>query len=162
MLEYLSDNIGFMLACLLQGSTNATASPSQYMTQPSGIPILSPTLYTFMHVGDPFLNSKNFSFSCLASFFLSFREVVTQVYMYMYIQGTTCTLSTTVMTLVCSLNGMRIPSFVLIGCYVSELYSTMLIYVPLVMYDLKLFVYCIVYMCLYHFTKFRYSTPSGF
>ena len=35
----LCDNIG---ACLPRGSTNASASPSQYMTQPSGIPILSP------------------------------------------------------------------------------------------------------------------------
>ena len=32
-----------------------TTSPSRYMTQPSGIPILSPVL--FMHVGDP--NAKN-------------------------------------------------------------------------------------------------------
>ena len=45
------DNIGLVLACLPRGSTNASASPSQYMTQPSGIPILSPV--PFMHVGDP-------------------------------------------------------------------------------------------------------------
>ena len=49
-------------ACLPSGSTDVTTSPSRYMTQPSGIPILSPVL--FMHVGDPyiplFLNSKNF------------------------------------------------------------------------------------------------------
>ena len=51
MLGYLCDNIGLMLACLPSGSTNATGSPSRYMTQPSGIPILSPVL--FMHVGDP-------------------------------------------------------------------------------------------------------------
>ena len=51
-----------VLTCLPHGSTNATASPSQYMTQPSRIPILSPIL--FMHVGDPyippFLKLKNF------------------------------------------------------------------------------------------------------
>ena len=40
MLEYLCDNIGLVLACLLNGSTNATASPSRYMTKPSGIPSL--------------------------------------------------------------------------------------------------------------------------
>ena len=50
---YLCDNIGLVLACLLRGSTNASASPNQYMTQPSGIPILSPVL--FMHVGDPYI-----------------------------------------------------------------------------------------------------------
>ena len=46
----LCDNIGLMLACLLSGSTDVTASASLYMTQPSGIPILSPVL--FMHVGN--------------------------------------------------------------------------------------------------------------
>ena len=62
MLEYLCDNIGLVLVCLPSGSTDVTTSPSRYMTQPSGIPILSPVL--FMHVGDPYipllLNSKNF------------------------------------------------------------------------------------------------------
>ena len=41
--------------CLPSGSTDVAASPSQYMIQPSGIPILSPVL--FMHVGDPYIPS---------------------------------------------------------------------------------------------------------
>ena len=50
---YLCDNIGLVLVhvCLPSGSKDVTTSPSQYMTQPSGIPILSPVL--FMHVGIP-------------------------------------------------------------------------------------------------------------
>ena len=47
------DNIGLVLVCLPSGSTDVAASPSQYMIQPSGIPILSPVL--FMHVGDPYI-----------------------------------------------------------------------------------------------------------
>ena len=50
---YLCDNIGLVLVCLPSGSTDVTTSPSRYMTQPSGIPILSPVL--FMHVGDPYI-----------------------------------------------------------------------------------------------------------
>ena len=50
---YLCDNIGPVLVCLPSGSTDVTTSPSRYMTQPSGIPILSPVL--FMHVGDPYI-----------------------------------------------------------------------------------------------------------
>ena len=46
--EDLCDNIGLVLVCLPSGSTDVAASPSQYMIQPSGIPILSPVL--FMHV----------------------------------------------------------------------------------------------------------------
>ena len=53
VLMLLCDNIGLMLACLPSGSTDVTASASLYMTQPSGIPILSPVL--FMHVGDPYI-----------------------------------------------------------------------------------------------------------
>ena len=49
------DNIGLVLVCLPSGSTDVAASPSQYMIQPSGIPILSPVL--FMHVGDPYIPS---------------------------------------------------------------------------------------------------------
>ena len=49
----LCDNIGLVMACLPRGSTNASVSRSQSMTQPSGIPILSPVL--FMHVGDPYI-----------------------------------------------------------------------------------------------------------
>ena len=36
----LCDNIGVVLACLLSGTTGVTGSPSCYMAQPSGIPIL--------------------------------------------------------------------------------------------------------------------------
>ena len=49
----LCDNIRLAMACLPRGSTNASASPSQSMTQPSRISILSPVL--FMHVGDPYI-----------------------------------------------------------------------------------------------------------
>ena len=53
--EGLCDNIGLVLVCLPSGSTDVAASPSQYMIQPSRIPILSPVL--FMHVGDPYIPS---------------------------------------------------------------------------------------------------------
>ena len=55
VLRYLCDNIvlGLVLACLPSGSTDVTASPSCYMTQPSVIPILSPVL--FMYVGDLYI-----------------------------------------------------------------------------------------------------------
>ena len=49
----LCDNIGLVVGCLPSASTYVTASPSQYMTQLSGIPILTPAL--FMHVGDPYI-----------------------------------------------------------------------------------------------------------
>ena len=44
-MEDLCDNIGLVLVCLSSGSTDVAASPSQYMIQPSGIPILSPGLF---------------------------------------------------------------------------------------------------------------------
>ena len=50
---YLCDNVGLVLACHPSGSTDVTALRSSYMTQPSGIPILSPVL--FMHLGDPYI-----------------------------------------------------------------------------------------------------------
>ena len=50
---YLCHNIGPVLVYLPSGSTDVTTAPSRYMTQPSGIPILSPVL--FMHVGDPYI-----------------------------------------------------------------------------------------------------------
>ena len=53
MLEYLCNNTGLVLVCLPSGSTDVTTSPSRYMTQPSGIPILSRVL--FMHVHDPYI-----------------------------------------------------------------------------------------------------------
>ena len=66
------DNIGLVLVCLPSGSTDVAAAPSQYMIQPSGIPILSPVL--FMHVGDPYI-PKFEEFTCLVSFF-SFIQAV--------------------------------------------------------------------------------------
>ena len=78
----------------------------------------------------------------------------------------------TVFIVVCSLKSMCIPSFVLIGYCVIY----MAIYVPIVMYSLRLFIvvlqelHCLsnclhVFMIrvrgCYHVTKFRYSTPSG-
>ena len=60
-----SATIGLVLVCLPSGSTDVAASPSQYiMTQPSGIPSLSPVL--FMHVGNPYIPLFKF---VLASFF---------------------------------------------------------------------------------------------
>ena len=44
---YLCDSIGLVLACLLSGITGVTGSSNHYMTQPSGIPILSPVLLYF-------------------------------------------------------------------------------------------------------------------
>ena len=69
-MEDLCDNIGLVLVCLPSGSTDVAASPSQYMIQPSGIPILSPVL--FMHVGDPYI----LIFDLLVSppFLVSFRQ----------------------------------------------------------------------------------------
>ena len=52
-MEDLCDNIGLVLVYLPSGSEDVAASPSQYMIQPFGIPILSPVL--FMHVGDPYI-----------------------------------------------------------------------------------------------------------
>ena len=54
----LCDNIGLVLAFLPTGTTGVAGSPSRYMTQPSGIPILSPVL--FMHVGDPYIPPLKF------------------------------------------------------------------------------------------------------
>ena len=79
MLEYLCDNIGLVLVCLPSGSTDVAASPSWYMTQPSGIPILSPVL--FMHVGDPYIPlfkmRRIFDLLVLPPFLVSFRLVAT-------------------------------------------------------------------------------------
>ena len=72
------------------------------------------------------------------------------------------------------LKSIRIPSFVLIGCCVSELHGHIC---PIVMYSLRLFIVVLQELhclpnCLYafmirvigcyHVTKFRYSTPSSF
>ena len=65
-MEDLCDTV---LACLLSGSTNTTASPSRYITKPSGIPILSPVL--FMYIGDlyipPFLIRTFFHLLCFSN-----------------------------------------------------------------------------------------------
>ena len=65
-----------MLVYLPRGSTDVTTSPSWYITQPSGIPILSPVL--FMHVGDPFFKIRRI-FDLLVSppFLVLFRLVAT-------------------------------------------------------------------------------------
>ena len=55
--------IGLVLACLPGGTTGVTASPSRYMTHPSGIPILSPVL--FMHVCDPYIPPFKNLFTCV-------------------------------------------------------------------------------------------------
>ena len=80
----------------------------------------------------------------------------------------------TVIIVVCSLKRMCVPSFILIGCCVSELHGH---YVPIVMYGLRLFIvvlqelHCLsncLHACMirvrscYHITKFCYSIPSGF
>ena len=87
MLRYLCDNIGLVLVCLPSGSTDVTPSPSQYMTQLSGIPILSPVL--FMHVGDLYIPSFQIRriFDLLVSppFLVSFRQVATRVCMHIII-----------------------------------------------------------------------------
>ena len=74
---YLCDNIGLALACLPSGTTGVTGSPSCYMTQPSGIPILSPVL--FMHVGDPYIPPfyirRIFDLLVLPPFLVSLRHV---------------------------------------------------------------------------------------
>ena len=83
----------------------------------------------------------------------------------------------TLIIVVCSMNSMCIPSFVLIGCCVSELAIAMAIYVPIVMYDLRLFIvvlqelHCLL-NCLhigmsrvkgfYHFTEFCCCRACGF
>ena len=85
---------------------------------------------------------------------------------------TRTTLFTTMFTaiiVVCSLKSMCIPSFIVIGYCLSELYS---IYVPMVMYGLRLFIVNVVLQELHvviigdvsfgHFIRFRCSTPSGF
>ena len=83
----------------------------------------------------------------------------------------------TVIIVVCSLKSMCVPSFIVIGYYLSELHVYMDIYVPIIMYGLRLFIvvlqelhclpnfwyiYIIVFMDFYKFTKFRPSIQSGF
>ena len=46
----LCDNIGLVLPCLPSGSRHVSLHYLAVMTQPSGIPILSPVL--IMHVGE--------------------------------------------------------------------------------------------------------------
>ena len=81
MLGCLCDNIGLVLVCLPSGSTDVAPSPSQYMTQLSGIPILSPVL--FMHIGDPYIPLfKILDLLVSPPFLVSFREVAIRVYIY--------------------------------------------------------------------------------
>ena len=78
----------------------------------------------------------------------------------------------TVTIVVCSLKSMCVPSFVLIGCYVSELYGHLCPYrnvwpeavVLQELHCLQIFgyVYIIVFMDFYQFTKFHPSIQSGF
>ena len=79
MLEYLCDNIGLVLVCIPSGSTDVAASPSRYMTQSSGILILSPVL--FMYVGDPYIPlfkiRRIFDLLVSPPFLVSFRPVAT-------------------------------------------------------------------------------------
>ena len=81
----------------------------------------------------------------------------------------------TVIIVVYSLKSMCIPSFVLIGCCMSELHCHLC---PIIMFCLRLFIvvlqelHCLplhvfydqtyTFVGCYHVTKFRYSTPSGF
>ena len=62
----LCTNIGLVLACLLSGSTNATASPSRYMTKPAGIPILSPVLLCLLAIPIfPFIDLLVYVYACV-------------------------------------------------------------------------------------------------
>ena len=80
----------------------------------------------------------------------------------------------TVFIVVCSLKSMCIPSFVLIGYYVSDLHGHICAYrnvrpeavFIVVLQELHCLSNCLhVFMIrvrgCYHVTKFRYSTPSG-
>ena len=64
----LCDNIGLVLACLSSGGTNIV-SPSEYMTQPSGIPTLSPVL--FMRVDNPYIPPFNLLVKYIHTYTLS-------------------------------------------------------------------------------------------
>ena len=78
MWVYTSATIGPVLVCLPSGSTDVTTSPSRYMTQPSGIPILSPVL--FMHVGDPYIPLFK-----IRRIFDLLVELNSEVYVYTYV-----------------------------------------------------------------------------
>ena len=80
----------------------------------------------------------------------------------------------TVIIVVCSLKRMCIPSFVLIGCCVSELHGHLCPYrnvwpeavyccfTRTTLFTKILYVYNIVFINFYQFTKFRLSIQSGF
>ena len=77
----------------------------------------------------------------------------------------------TVIIVLCSLKGMCIPSFVLIGCCVSELYGHICpyrnVWPEAVLQELHCLPNCLHVLMIrvigcYHFTKFCYSRPSGF
>ena len=77
----------------------------------------------------------------------------------------------TVIIVVCSLKSMYIPSFVLIGCCLSELHGHLCLYhnvLPEAVYccftrttfiDMT---YSMVVMDIYQYAKFRFSTLSGY
>ena len=76
----------------------------------------------------------------------------------------------TVITVVCSLKIMCVPSFIIIGYCVSELYDICPyrnVLPEAVLQELHSLPNCL-HVCMirvrgcYHVTKFRYSTPSGF
>ena len=86
----LCDNIGLVLACLPSGSTNATESPSQYMTQPSWIPILSP--YFLCMLAIPIFPLIKFIYNLYTYMYVlhvPYNDMLIVLYstMYMYIQG---------------------------------------------------------------------------
>ena len=60
---YVRDNIGLVLEYLPRESICMSRHHLAVMTQPFGVPILSPVV--FMHVGDPFFKLK---FTFLTSF----------------------------------------------------------------------------------------------
>ena len=100
--------------------------------------------------------------------FLRYLNVLPEA---IYCCFTRTTLFTTMFTVVCSLKSMCIPSFVWIGCCVSELHG---LYVPIVMYGLRLFIVVLqelpncLHVCTirdrgcYHITKFCCSIRYGF
>ena len=70
-MEDLCDNIGLVLVCIPSGSTDVAASPSQYMIQPSGIPILSPVLLCMLAIPILFLLFKFEGFLHLLVIYMS-------------------------------------------------------------------------------------------
>ena len=104
----------------------------------------------------------------------AYRNVRPEAVCCCFARTTLFTTMFTVIIVVCSLKSMSVPSFILIACCSV---SYMAIYVPIVMYGLRLFIvilqelHCLskcLHACMiriricYHITKFCYSIPSGF